>query len=125
MEEKVRELEKMTVNELREEAKNVYGLVGVHAMKKGELLSAIEAKKNELKKGEEGRGAGPDEKKESKVKQELSVTPIGELKKKIRALKRKKIEAEKIKDRNNVLLLKNRIKKMKKKTRRLAKEAAA
>ena len=100
---KEKPLEKMTVKELREMAKNIPGITGVHAMKKDELI--VEIKKVEgiadepIKKGDAN---------------------IAELKQKIKALKVQRREALEAKDKKKATIFKRRISRLKKKTRRAA-----
>lgn len=103
--EKEKPLEKMTATELRELALQMGGIQGVHAMKKEELLSAIRAAK----------GLPPVEPKKAKA----SVS-TAQLKQKIRELRLKKGEALQQKDRKRVEILRRRINRLKKRTRKAA-----
>jgi hypothetical protein len=94
-------LEKMTVKELREMAKDIPGLTGVHAMKKEELLSGIK----------EAKGI-----KDEPVKRAASSTR--ELKLKIKALKAERQAALEAKDKKKATIFRRRISRLKKKTRR-------
>ena len=96
-------LEKMTVKELREVAKDIPGIVGVHGMKKDELLVAIK----------EARGI----KDEPVKKADASVKDI---KDKIRALKAQRQAAIESKDKKMATIYKRKISRLKKKTRRAA-----
>jgi len=99
---KEKPLEKMTAKELRELALTLEGIVGVHAMNKNELISAIK----------EVRGIV-----EEKRKKAIDVRAI---KAKIEELQGKKIQA---KDSGNTKLVdafRRRISTLKKKTRRAA-----
>ena len=96
-------LEKMTVKELREMAKVIPGISGVHGMKKDELLVAIK----------EAKGL-----KEEPVKKVDSST--SELKSKIRSLKVQRQAALESKDKKMASIYKRRISRLKKKTRRKA-----
>jgi len=102
------ELERMTVKELRMIAAEETEAVGIHAMKKDELLSAIKEK----------RGI-PEEKapKEKAKETELTVT---ELKAKVKELKTEKEEFRRTRDRKMVEVLRRRINRAKKRTRKLA-----
>ena len=106
--------EKMTVKELREIAKDVPGATGVHAMKKDELLAVIK----------EGKGV-EDKKPAKKVKKkkEKVVLSVKDLKKKIVLLKEEKSSARKTKDRKGLDILRRRMNRMKKHTRRIAAKA--
>lgn len=96
-------LEKMTVKELREIAKDIPGIVGVHGMKKEELLAAIK----------EARGI-----KDEPVKK--TDASVKEIKKKIKALKAQRQAAIEGKDRKMATIYKRKISRLKKKTRRAA-----
>jgi len=96
-------LEKMTVKELREMAKTMPGITGVHGMKKEELIVAIQDAK--------GIKAAPVKKADAN---------IAVLKKKIRALKVERQAALEAKDRKMATIYKRRISRLKKKTRRAA-----
>ena len=96
-------LEKMTVKELREVAKDIPGIVGVHGMKKDELLVAIK----------EARGI-----KDEPVKK--ADASVKEIKDKIRALKAQRQAAIEGKDKKMATIYKRKISRLKKKTRRAA-----
>ena len=100
---KEKPLEKMTVKELREVAKNIPGIVGVHGMKKDELIS-------EMKKA---KGIADEPVKKADAN-------IAELKQKIKALKVQRREALEAKDKKKATIFKRRISRLKKKTRRAA-----
>ena len=98
------DLEKMTAIELRDYAlKNHPDIIGVHAMKKEELIVAIK----------KARGEEVKETKKKKVKVEKKA-----LKEKIRALKAEKEKALQAKDRKVLARLRKRIKKYKRMTKR-------
>jgi|YNPBryantNP2012_1023418.scaffolds.fasta_scaffold00616_5 cell division protein FtsX len=96
-------LEKMTAPELREFAKKIPGVEGVHAMKKEQLISIIK------------EYFGIQETKESPKDE------IRRLKAKIRELKKQKEEALNVGETRKAKLLRRRIALLKKRTRRLAK----
>ena len=104
MENKEKPFERMTATELRELALQIGGIQGVHAMKKEELLSAIRAAK--------GLPAAP--------KKEKPATSTADLKKKIRALRQKKGEVLPQKNRKVAEILRRRINRLKKRTRKAA-----
>jgi len=104
-------LDKMTAPELKEVAKEIPGLTGVHAMKKVELIDII----NEYY-GIEEESPAKGKKKKAK-KQTLSVKA---LKAKIIQLREEKEEARAAKDRKNVEILRRRINLLKKQTRKVA-----
>ena len=96
-------LERMTAKELRELAVAIPEITGAHGMKKEELLAAIK----------QVRGIIEDATKASDVF-------VRESKKKIKELKGEKREALKAKDAYRVRILRRRISRLKKKTRRAA-----
>ena len=100
---KEKPLEKMTVKELREMAKDIPGISGVHGMKKDELLVAIK----------EAKGV-----KEEPAKKADSST--SELKSKIRSLKAQRQAALEANDKKMATIYRRRISRLKKKTRRKA-----
>ena len=100
---KQKPLEKMTVKELREMAKEMPQIVGVHGMKKEELI--VEIKKA---KGIEDE---PSKKADATVAQ---------LKQKIKALKIERQAALEAKDKKKATIFRRRISRLKKKTRRAA-----
>jgi cell fate (sporulation/competence/biofilm development) regulator YmcA (YheA/YmcA/DUF963 family) len=97
-------LEKMTATELRQVALGIQGLDGVHAMKKEDLLKAIK----------EARGIKDEEPVKTKT------AGVHELKKRIVLLKKEKKEARTAKNRAKVDVLRRRINRLKKKTKKLA-----
>ncbi len=107
--EKERSLEKLTVKELKEMALAMGGITGATAMKKEELLHAIkEAKGIPIQKT-----------------REKPVDTIVEVKKKMRELRVKREELREAGEGDKTDLLKKRISRLKKKTRRLARKIAA
>jgi hypothetical protein len=100
---KEKPLEKMTVKELREMAKDIPGITGVHAMKKDELIVEIK------------RARGIKDEPVKKVD-----ANIADLKQKIKALKVQRQEALEAKDKKKATIFKRRISRLKKKTRRFA-----
>ena len=102
-----RPLDKMTAPELRDIAKEIPGVTGVHAMKKEELIRIIK----------EAKGI----KDEKVTKGKIEKAMIKGLKKKIKMLKVQKEEARKDRDREKIKILRRRINRLKKRTRKLAK----
>ena len=100
---KEKPLDKMTVKELREIAKEIPGIVGVHGMNKGELLTAVKA----------ARGI------EEKPKKRASAS-VSDLKKKIKVLKSQRQAALEAKDKQKATIFRRRISRLKKKTRKAA-----
>jgi len=113
MEKKEKSLEKMTAKELREMALGLPGIEGVHAMKKEELMTAIRAAKGITE---------PEPKKEKKVfiKKEKVVLTVAQLKQKVRELRAKREELVQGENVKMAEILRRRISRMKKKTRRAA-----
>jgi protein-arginine kinase activator protein McsA len=107
-------LDKMTATELREFvlSKNLEGVTGVHAMKKEELLKAVKEAMGIKDEAPAKKGKGPDVKKELNVK---------ELKEKIAQLKEQKKEILASKDKKKAGVLRRRINRLKKQTKRVAK----
>jgi protein-arginine kinase activator protein McsA len=96
-------LEKMTATDLREIAKSIEGVSGVHAMKKAELIATLrKAKGIEV----------------AKVKK--TGASVHTLKQQIRSLKAKRAAAVEAKDRKLATIVRRRISRLKKKTRRAA-----
>jgi hypothetical protein len=100
---KEKPLEKMTVKDLREMAKDMPGISGVHGMKKEELLVAIKNVKGIEEKPVKKAGS--------------SVTGI---KTQIKSLKAQRQTALEANDKKMATIYKRRISKLKKKTRRKA-----
>lgn len=100
---KKKPLEKMTVKDLREMAKDMPGIVGVHGMKKEELIVAIK----------EVKGI-----KDEPVKK--ADASIGEIKKQIKAMKAQRQGALAAKDSKMATIYKRRISRLKKKSRKAA-----
>jgi hypothetical protein len=100
---KKKPLEKMTVKDLREAAKDIPGITGVHAMKKDELIVEIKKAKGIV---------------DEPVKK--ADASISELKQKIKGLKVERQAALEAKDRKKATIFKRRISRLKKKTRRVA-----
>ena len=113
MEKKEKPLEKLTAKELREMAMKMEGIHGVHAMKKEELIAAIRKVKG-LPEEEGKKPKGPAGKKEKKV------YSIAELKHKVKELRAQKEEALQQQNWKKLEILKKRISRYKKRTRRIA-----
>ncbi|NPV04837.1 MAG: transcription termination factor Rho [Syntrophaceae bacterium] len=106
--EKEKQLEKLTVKELREMALEMGGITGVTAMKKEELIAAIRAAKG------------------LPVKQtrERPVDTVLEIKRRIRECRAQREELRGAGRRADASRLNRKISRLKKKTRRLARKAA-
>ncbi len=113
MEKKEKPLEKMTAKELREMALGLEGIQGVHAMKKEELITAIRAAKGIPE---------PEPKKEKRIvaKKEKVVLTVAQLKQKVKELRAKREEVLQEKNVKMAEILRKRISRLKKKTRRAA-----
>jgi len=103
IEAKEKPLEKMTVTDLREMAKEIPEIAGVHGMKKEELIVAIKKAKGIV---------------DEPVKK--TDASLGEIKKKIKAIKAQRQAAIEAKDKKMATIFKRRISKLKKKSRRAA-----
>ena len=101
-------LDKMTAPELRDKAKGIPGVTGVHAMEKNEPMVIVK----ELR---ETKDETPARKKEDKV-----TLSSKELKLKIVQFREEKTKALEAKDKKKVDILRRRINRMKKKTRKAA-----
>ena len=112
LEEKIKEgqeLDRMTAPDLREIAIGIEGVTGVHAMKKDELLKIIKA----------ARGI-PDEEKVKRAKKEKGEQlSVKQLKAKARALRLDKSAAREAKDPKKVDVLRRRINRLKKRTKKV------
>jgi hypothetical protein len=97
-------LEKMTVKELKEVALEIPGVTGVTAMKKGDLIDIIK----------KDRGI------EDKKKPTKPIATVKEMKKKIVQFGLDKQKAREAKDRKKVDILRRRINRLKKQTRKVA-----
>ena len=103
-EKKEKPLDRMTAKELREVALQIPEITGVHGMNKIELLAAIK----------EARGIVDE------VSKKGADVSVREIKKKIRGLKALKSEVNAEKDKKKANILRRRINRLKKKTRRAA-----
>ena len=102
-------LDKMTVIELREFSLNKnLGISGVHAMKKEELLPAVK------------EALGIKDEEPAKKAVEVKAT-VGEMKKKILVLKEEKKTALASKDKKKITVLRRRINRLKKRSKKVAK----
>ena len=100
---KEKPLEKMTVTDLREMAKDITEISGVHGMKKEELIAAIKKSKGIIEKPVKKTDAS-----------------LGEIKKKIKTVKTQRLAAIESKDKKMAKIYKRRISRLKKKSRRAA-----
>jgi protein-arginine kinase activator protein McsA len=109
--EKETPLDKMTVTELKEIAREIPGVAGVHSMKKEKLLEIVKKAKGIR-----------DEKPGKKKRKEAAKQGVGvkRLKRKIVRLKEEKKRALQAKDKDRVDIFRRRINRLKKKTRKTA-----
>jgi protein-arginine kinase activator protein McsA len=98
-----RPLEKMTTTELRELAKGLEGVSGVHAMKKEELIDALRQSKGIV----------------VEAVKKASVTTRA-VKQHIRSLRAKRLAAIDARDRKTATILRRKISRLKKQTRHAA-----
>ena len=103
IEPKAKPLEKMTVTDLREMAKDITEITGVHGMKKEELIVAIKKSKGIVDE--------PAKKTDA---------TLGEIKKKIKTVKTQRLAAIEAKDKKMAKIYKRRISRLKKKSRKAA-----
>ncbi len=96
-------LDRMTAKELREVALGLEGIVGVHAMNKSELLAAVK----------KAKGIVDDKKRRTSV-------DVRTIKGKIRELRSQKEAMKEAGDKGKMKILRRRINRLKKKTRRVA-----
>ena len=114
-------LEKMTVVELREIAKGIEGITGVHAMKKDQLLAAIKENKGDgAVADKEHVKAKEKPKKKASKEVEKKVTSVKQLKEKAAKLREEKMSAREANDKNKVTILRRRINRLKKMSRKAA-----
>ncbi len=102
-EKKEKPLDRMTAKELRETALKIPEISGVHGMNKAELVTAIK----------KARGIVD-------VKNKRSDVSMREIKKKIQVLKAQKAEAYENENKAKARILRRRVSRLKKKTRRAA-----
>lgn len=109
-------LDKMTVKELREVAADIPEITGVHGMKKAELLEAIKEVNGVTEEEPKGEEKPKSDKKSKKAGagKEMSV------KEKIHFFKAKRKDALSAGDKNAAKILRRRINRLKKKSRRAA-----
>jgi len=96
-------LDRMTAKELREMALGLEGIVGVHAMNKSELVAAIK----------KAKGIKDDKKRQTSV-------DVRTIKLKIRELRSQKEALKEAGEKGKIKILRRRINRLKKKTRRAA-----
>jgi len=107
-------LDKMTVKELREVAKEIPEITGAHGMIKADLLAAI--------KEAQGITDTPEEvpKTKSKTKSKKTDRSVKSLKKAIKALRKKQAQAIGADDKKMAAIYRRKVSRLKKKTRNAA-----
>ena len=122
-------LEKMTVKALREIAKEIPEITGVHGMKKEELLVAINEVRGANAETAEADSAPAETVEAETVKADKVIkakpvkktgSPAGEIKKQIKALKAQRQAALETQDRKMATVYKRRISRLKKQSRKAA-----
>jgi hypothetical protein len=108
-------LDKMTVKELREVAKDLPGITGVHGMKKDELLAAVKEAQGVEDEPVVKPTAKP--KKKGKGAKRLADLSVQDLKAMIKDLKVKRQRALAEKDQKMARIYRRRISRIKKRTR--------
>ena len=115
---KEKPLEKMTVKDLREMAKEIPEITGVHGMKKDEIINAIKDAKDIEDEPEKKKGPSIQKAKDKPGKKKSF--SVQEIKKKIKELKTERKAALEAKDKKMATIYKRRISRLKKRTRRAA-----
>jgi len=122
-------LEKMTVKALREIAKEIPEITGVHGMKKEELLVAINEVRGVKAQTVEAEPVEAETGKAETVKADRSIkgkpvkkagSPTGEIKQQIKALKAQRQAALGARDKKMATVYKRRISRLKKQSRKSA-----
>ena len=117
-------LDKMTVKDLREIAKEIPDITGVHGMNKAELLDAIEKAKGIVEtpkeKAETPKKKAETPKKKAETTKKIKGISVKDIKNKIRSFKAERKAALEAKDKKMATIYKRRISRLKKKTRRAA-----
>jgi len=103
-------LDKMTVKELREIAKEIPEITGAHGMIKADLLDAIK----------KAQGIEEKPKEKPKVKSKKSDRSVKSLKKDIKALRKQQTQAVDTDDKKMAAIYRRKISRLKKKTRKAA-----
>ena len=127
MESQDKPMDKMTVKELREIAKEIPGIIGVHSMKKDELLAAIADSEGTTAKtvpAEKIEAAAPKAKTKAKAKKTAgaSVKTLSskEIKDKINQLRDTKASSLEDKDKKTASIMRRKINRLKKQSRKKA-----
>ena len=113
-------LDKMTVKDLREVAKQIPDIIGVHGMKKDELLVAIKAAQGIEDQPATKKPPVEAKKKSGKGSKNLADLSVQDLKVLIKKLKIKRQQALADKDKKMARIFRRRISRIKKRTRQAA-----
>jgi len=123
-------LEKLTVKELREIAKDIPDVTGIHSMKKDELIELVKTKGGGAAAAKPAAEAKPAAKakkpaaKKAATKAPVKTLAVKELKALVAKLRQEKEEAREAKDRKQIDILRRQINRLKKQTRKAAAKAA-
>lgn len=110
------ELQHMTVKELRELAKELPGVSGIHSLKKDELVALLAGGKGGGAKT--AKADAPKAKREKKPKAEKKPRSKGEIKSLLGELRQAKESAQSANDKTRAEMLRRRINRLKKQTRK-------
>ena len=113
-------LDKMTVAELREIAKEIPDIKGVSSMKKDQLLAVIKEGQDIVEKAPAEKKQAPKKTAKKKSSVPIKEMTVKELKAEIARLRAEKEELYKDGDRKKIDAMRRRINRMKKKTRKAA-----
>ena len=109
--------EKMTVKELRDLCMQIPGVVGASGMKKEELLNTIYSYMENI-----GSPLERPDGKAKKISKTVTKATPGDLKKKIITIREKKLLASEASDNKKVNAMRRRINRLKKQSRKIAKD---
>ncbi len=112
-------LDKMTANELRELAKAIPEITGVHGMKKAELLAVVKEARG-IKEAATQKAVVKEDKGIKEAVTQKADKPASGIKKKIKALKAARQAALEAKDKKMATIYRRRISRLKKQTRKAA-----
>jgi hypothetical protein len=112
-------LEKMTAVELRELAKDIPEITGVHGMKKAELLAAVKEARG-IKEAVTQKAVAKEARGIKEAVTQKAGKTVGGIKKKIKALKAARQAALEAKDKKMATIYRRRISRLKKQTRKSA-----
>ena len=120
------ELQQMTVKELRELAKELPGVTGISSMKKDDLVALLASGSGgDSPAKAAAKAAAPKVKKEKKPKAEKKPRTKTEIKSLLGELHKAKESAQAAKDKTKIEILRRRINRLKKQSRKHQADAAA